>query len=161
MPRLNIALTGICALVAALSWVLIDSRSANGDPGGRVLAQVAPVRSAIPTGLKIIGSHYWEPTMTSCDGDPKTKGWSPVVAQIDFSAQEPAAVLVLNVTKNLVGAGWSSIKYGTENDKPSVTLSKRLIHGRLARAHLSKDVVGDSWTLVAMAPPVGREASNC
>jgi hypothetical protein len=160
-PRVLIVTLAV-VLVAAVGvgawWHLSSNRT--GDPGGRVMAQLVPVISAVPE--QASKSYVWrlEPHQDSCDGIPSTRGWSQVVVQIGFKWRQSPAALFSAMNSHLVPLGWSHKR--TQVAVPLEYLwTKRLTNGTEARLTVDQEYPSSIWQLDAIAPPVGRAASGC
>ena len=114
------------AVVGMVVWWV--TRTTWGDPGGRILAQIAPAASALPgygtadlpwkaspstTGSYLIES---EPHKTSCDGRVGTLGWSSVVVQGRFSFAGTRMQLLREMTPRLAALGWSRVPHVHSTD---------------------------------------------
>jgi hypothetical protein len=163
-----IRFTFCCAFAAALASCSTATAvlTPTGDPGGRVLEQLRPIRNAIPKhGVVINYAHYQEPHMDSCDGRPGTQGWNEVVVQVSFNWNGKNEPLMYFAAVQMAKNGWvvsrpGQVTRGAYTGPPYAGWSKRLQNGTTANASLELEDYG-SWTLIATAPPVGRQVSGC
>lgn len=153
---------GIAVAILVFASVLVFwvFRGGNPDPGSQILRQVASIRSAVPHGVVINYANLDEPRIDSCDGIPSTRGWSDVVAQINFNWSGSPSALVASVNQHLIDVGWVDFEAESNNGQPGGAWQKRLTNRTTARAQLSVEPLG-SWTLFASAPPVGKRVSGC
>jgi hypothetical protein len=145
------------------------STGAAGDPGGRMLAALRPVASAVPSQARMNWTHFDEPKLDSCDGQPETEGYEPVTVQADFSWQESADTVLASVRHALESTGWRwtgtappafpGQNYGTTD--AIGTWAKTLPGGRPATAALSTAAAGTEWSLIAEAPATLPPPKQC
>jgi hypothetical protein len=167
-------------IVALFIWLIWPSAGASGDPGGKVMGQLAPVATALPgygTGAvpwvsdipQSFGASYaikMEPQQDSCDGMAATQGWSQVVVQSRFQWSEGLQALVAYTNPRLAKLGWSATPQPSSSSPQSTLIvptgnwTKTLSNG--TRADLSVTNEGGSlWQLDALANPIGKAASGC
>src|SRR5262249_56336126 len=128
--RRKIVVPAALALAAVLiAWAVAAwSRSAahahaGGDPGGRLMAKIAPVVTVVPGFAH--GHIRWiafpcdscqfpvtyaikvEPRWDSCDGMAGTFGWDPVVIQVGFRWTGSRHALVDLLEERLGARGWA------------------------------------------------------
>ncbi len=158
---------GAALIVALDSWLIWPSAGASttGDPGGKIVNQLAPVVSAVPgygTGAvpwvrelpQDIGAPYAmkiEPRQDSCDGMAGTQGWDQVAVQAGFQWSEGQPALLNYMNPRLTNLGWSG---------GSKRWTKTLRNGTGAVLMVSNEG-GSHWGLVATASPVGKAVSGC
>lgn len=146
------------------------STGAVGDPGGRILAVLRTATSAVPTGAHLNWSHFDEPKLDSCDGQPGTWGHDPVSVQVDFSWQESQGTVLAAVRLALQRVGWrwteptpttfSGQNYGTGD--AIGTWVRTLPGGRPATAALFSDTYAPAeWSLIAEAPATLPPPKGC
>lgn len=154
--------TGAVVLAAAIAvgigWGLMSS--ASGDPGGKVLAQLVPVVSALPSGTSTTYLWRMEPTQESCDGIAGTQGWSQVVVQTAFKWRESPQALFAAMNGRLIRIGWG---HGASQDSspPGYQWTKILSNGTKADLTVDEEPSSSLWQLDAVASPVGKAASGC
>ena len=132
----------------------------TGDPGGRVLAQLSPIRNAIPKRYVHINyAQYQEPHADSCDGQPNTVGWDDAVVQINFkwTGTDTNLNLMYFAETKLAQDNWT---VSQEDSPPYLKWSKTLRNKAAATASLEREDDG-SWTLLGEAPPVGPGVTGC
>jgi hypothetical protein len=120
---------------------------AGGDPGGRVLAALAPAAAAIPAGALVLSRRESEPSWVTCGAG--RSGWSDVGVSVQFSVALPAGQLASSVGDRLAAGGWQS--------GGGAAWTRALPGGGVARAAL--DPAADQagvWWLRATAPPEGE-----
>jgi hypothetical protein len=116
-----ISLAVIILAVGVAVWPRGSARK-GGDPGGRLIAKLAPLVRVVPgfeTGhIPWISfpcdSCKWptryairiEPRWDSCDGTKGTFGWDPAVIQVGFRSTQSYRALVKLLNRRLVGKGW-------------------------------------------------------
>jgi hypothetical protein len=159
------------AVAAALGWFVLGRGTGSGDPGGRIMAQLAPAASSLPgygtarlpleQSPTLNGPYLtkMEPRQDSCDGRAGTQGWSQVVVQAGFIWSGSAADLFGHVGARLRSLGWKADPIGVASE-PSAWWSKRLLSGSAAQASLESSLPS-RWEFVVVAPPAGRAASGC
>jgi hypothetical protein len=175
--RWALAAVVVVVILVAGGWWLFNRTQASGrtqpsgDPGGKVLSQLAPAAAALPgygmpdlpwtthpspTGPYLIKS---EPKRDSCGGRPGTEGWGQVVLQGNFRWPGSHSALVVKVGSGLGALGWNQTPIPGQNE---AIWKKVLNNGSIATAMLSLSPLGDpDWEFVALAPPVGKAASGC
>lgn len=164
-------LTAVLAVILVVGggWALLSRLQASGDPGGKVLNQLAPAASALPgygtsslpwSSQPSLSQPYLiksEPRGDSCDGGAGTQGWSQVVVQGSFRWTGSHDALFVKVGSGLEVLGWHRTPTSGQDE---AIWKKRLDNGSTATAVLSP--LGDpEWEFVALAPPVGKAASGC
>ena len=150
----------IGVVVIFLAWSSF-LRSNTGDPGGRVLSQLTPVLSAVPSDAH--RDYVWrmEPRQDSCDGMAGTQGWGQVVVQSGFNWPGSGQALAVEMDGRLTELGWTLSKTGLSYGQPA--WSKTLSNGKTADLSVSSEgsfTGPSSWELVATAPPVGKAAGG-
>jgi hypothetical protein len=145
-------------MAAGIGWGLMSS--ASGDPGGKVLTQLVPVVSALPTGTSMTYLWKMEPTQESCDGIAGTQGWSQVVVQTAFRWRESPRALFAAMNGRLIRIGWG---HGASQDgsPPGYQWTKILSNGTKADLTVDEEPSSSLWQLDAVASPVGKAASGC
>ena len=155
--------TIVAALVTAAVVVVLWQRFSGpgGDPGGRVLAQLAPTVSALPS---VSSSNYlWkmEPHQVSCDGRAGTFGWSQVVVQSGFKYVGSPTSLSTLMSIRLQRLGWKVNKREGVSSPPSFQWHKTLTNGSHAGLQVQQSFTASTWELVAVPPPIGKRSSGC
>jgi hypothetical protein len=146
------------------------STGAVGDPGGRILGALRTVTSAVPTRAHLNWSHFDEPKLDSCDGQPGTWGYDPVSVQFDFSRQEPPSTVLASVRHALQRIGWRWTEptpatfpgqnYGTAD--AIGTWVTALPGGRPATAALFPGSYARAeWSLIAESPATLPPPKGC
>ena len=119
-----LALAAVLIALAVAAWLRSDAHAhAGGDPGGRLMAKIAPEVRVVP-GLER-GHIPWiafpcdscqfpvayatkvEPRWDSCDGMAGTFGWDPVVIQVGFRWTGSSHALVDLLNEHLDARGWA------------------------------------------------------
>ncbi|HEY5265542.1 MAG TPA: hypothetical protein VIJ40_01885 [Acidimicrobiales bacterium] len=158
--RKGLLLLVILLVIGTAAWWRWSS-SSTGDPGGKVLAQLSPVMTALPAE---VSTHYvWnmEPHQDSCDGMAGTFGWSQVVVQSGFSFRGPPRALFDAMSKRLSELGWKVRSQEGSSSTPNYGWHKTLTNGSYAQVNVQRSLDSSAWELVATAPPVGTVASGC
>jgi hypothetical protein len=151
-------------LVAVLVWPSAAA-STTGDPGGKIMKQLAPAVTSLPgygAGAvpwvsqipKDLGTSYaikTEPRKDSCDGIPGTQGWGPVSVQAGFQWSEGLSALLDYMNPRLTTMGWSG---------GSGRWTRALSSGSGAILMVTNEG-GNHWQLDAMANPFGKAARGC
>lgn len=172
-----LALAVLTALAVA-AW----SRShthAGGDPGGRLMAKIAPMVRVVP-GFEH-GPIPWiafpcdscrfpatyaiqvEPRWDSCDGMAGTFGWDPAVIQVGFQWAGSRHALVDLLGERLDARGWTR---GTDpswsgEDTPIAWISPPG-HSPAAEFDLSfSPVENHQWLAFVEAKPQGQLVKGC
>ena len=150
----------LCVLLASCATASAV-RTPSGDPGGRVLTQLRPVRAAIPKHNVIINyANYEEPKMDSCDGQPGTQGWDEAVVQVSFRWKGKVAPLMSFAAAQMAENRWVVTRPEVTYPQPYIGWSKHLLNGTTATSSLDFEDYG-TWTLIAEAPPVGKPVTGC
>ncbi len=151
------------AVIGIGAWVLTaqPGRLAGGDPGGRVLAQIAPVADATPDGVKVNYRNLSEPQVDSCDGRASTRGWSSVVVQVNFDWTGPPQQVIALVDQKMQALSWARGPSGESDFLPSQEWDKQLTNGTTAHTDLAVSPDPKSWTLITFAQPQGGQVSGC
>lgn len=161
---------GTSPLAGTTTTPALAPAGAAGDPGGRILAALRTVASAVPARARLNWSHFDEPKPDSCDGRPGTRGYDPVSVQADFSWQEPQGTVLASVRHALEGTGWRWTEpapatfpgqnYGTAD--AIGTWARTLPGGRLATAALFSDAYAHAeWSVIAEAPATLPPPQRC
>jgi hypothetical protein len=170
----------LAVIVVLFVWLLWPSAGTGGDPGGKVMGQLAPVATALPgygTGAvpwvseipQSLTASYaikMEPRQDSCDGMAGTQGWSQVVVQTGFQWSEGLPALVAYMNGRLATLGWSASAVPSPSNPSSTVIvptgrwTKTLHHGSPAILSVTNEG-GSHWQLVALAEPGGKAASGC
>jgi len=169
--RKHLAAVLAVILVVGGGWWLFTRLQTSGDPGGKVLNQLAPAASALPgygtanlpwSSQPSLSQPYLiesEPSGDSCDGRAGTQGWSQVVVQGSFHWTGSHEALFVKVGSGLGVLGWHRTPIPGQNE---AIWKKRLDNGSTATATLNLSPLGDpEWEFVALAPPVGKAATGC
>ena len=146
----------VVVIVAAATWLWFAAQP-TGDPGGRVLDQLRPATSALPSDARIAYRNDVEPRWDSCDGRPGTEGWNDIVVQVHFTTAMADADVLAHADAALRHLGWLP----ATSQPVGSSWTKALANGTTAKASLEHEVEQDAWTLFVLAPPVGRRASGC
>lgn len=150
---------------AGATWITTHSPHGNPDPGGRILAGLQTVESAIPADAEVMLRQANEPRWDSCDGRAGTFGWDNVTVSVQFRASEQPDTLVAQVDKVLTGAGWHRVEASGTPLGPAARWSRTLSGPTVATALLSVGTGGPGtrsyWELDAVAPPRGQQVSGC
>ena len=64
------------------------------DPGGRILAELQSVSSAVPDGATVDLRHDVPADWDSCDGRPETEGWNDIQVSIQFRSDLAAEAIL-------------------------------------------------------------------
>lgn len=174
--RRKIVMPIVLALAAALialtagAWIRSHTH-AGGDPGGRLMAKIAPMVRVIP-GFEH-GHIPWigfpcdsckfpvtyaikvEPRWDSCDGMAGTFGWDPVVIQVGFPWNGSGHALVGLLNERLGARGWArgTAPSWSSDDAPIAWIGP---HGHAPMAQFSLDSMpgeAHQWMAVVEAKP--------
>jgi hypothetical protein len=164
-------------LVAVAIWGFTGRNAANGDPGGRVMDQLAPTVSALPgygtaalpwvnqqpQSLEASYAIRIEPFQDSCDGIAGTQGWSHVVVQSRFQWSKSLSALISFVQPRLTELGWSVVSQSRNSNPPSQSWTRTLSNGSRANVSVTQEggPTSSVWQLDAIGDPVGKAASGC
>jgi hypothetical protein len=85
---------------AGAIWITAQSPHGNPDPGGRILAGLQTVASAIPADAEVMLRQANEPRWDSCDGRAGTFGWNNVTVNVQFRASEQPDALVAQIDRS-------------------------------------------------------------
>ena len=159
-----LAVVAVAGGVAA-TWAATHSPHGDPDPGGRILAKLKTIESALPEDADVIVRQANEPKWDSCDGRAGTFGWTKVTVNVQFRSSEQPDVLVARIDKALTEAGWRSADASGTPLGPSARWSRTLSGPTVATALLSPGTRGGDngvyWDLDATAPPQGRQTNGC
>ena len=158
---LALVVVGLLAAAAATAvWHLVrpDPYGAavaalgpTGDPGGRILAQLRPLRSIVPPGAKVEYAQFLEPRADSCDGNPSTVGWDPATVNMAFS--DPSSSPLPHVAARLQQLGW-------QVSEPTVSSWTKVLKNHTS-ASANIDLTDKTWEFVATAPADGPAPMGC
>lgn len=164
-----LVLVALCVGAIAFSLWWSNRAPSSGDPGGRVLAQIAPSASALPgygtpalplrSHSRTLGAYLVEsePAISSCDGRPGTQGWTTAHVSAMFTWTGSKATLFSAVGSRLASLGWVVVPDVRSSDTEHMWV-KTLTDGAQAHAMLTLAPIGTAWTFTALAPPVGPAA---
>jgi hypothetical protein len=151
----------VLATAGVIAWGVTNGsgRLPGGDPGGRIVAQLAPVATATPKGVKVNYRNFSEPHVDYCDVTSK-RGWTFADVQVNFDWTGSAQDLISLVGQKLQALGWilaPSLDKGLLAPVQSWTI--RLTEGSVANATLQvmPAPASGQWNLTADAPPLGRQ----
>jgi hypothetical protein len=162
---LLVILAVVVAGGAGATWITTRSPRGNPDPGGRILAGLQTVESAIPADAEVMLRQASEPRWDSCDGRAGTFGWDNVTVNVQFRETEKPDALVAHIDEVLTGAGWRRVEASGTPLGPTARWSRSLSGPTVATAALGPGTRGDGsgiyWELGATAPPQGQHVSGC
>ncbi|NYJ75882.1 hypothetical protein [Allobranchiibius huperziae] len=78
----------------------------NPHPHGRLMAQLKPTLSAIPSTVHIFGQQFVPPNWDSCDGVKSTYGWDDVTVTAQFDHVKSPDQTVSAINASLHKLGW-------------------------------------------------------
>lgn len=161
-------------LTAGLVYWQESGGKPTGDPGGRELAQLVQAASALPgygtsalpwmTRPRTSGPYLvrGEPHLTSCDGNPATRGWSTVSVQGVVLWSRSSSQLFYRVGLDLATLGWHLVPVPRSSRAVEAMWRMKLTHGARATVVLNLAPTHDhTWDFEAIAPPVGRRVTGC
>ena len=102
-----------------------------------------------------------EPQMYPCDGRPATRGWGPVVVQVDLRWAGSQGLPLGAVGQRMANAGRDHFAQAEATGHVEGKWTRRQSNGTTATAQLAVDAIGSNWTMIAKAPPVGKQTSGC
>jgi hypothetical protein len=147
------------------TWITTHSSHGDPDPGGRILAGLQPIESAIPEDAEVMLRQANEPRWNSCDGRAGTFGWDNVTVHVQFRTSRQPDALVAQIDEVLTEAGWRRAGASETPLGPSTRWLRTLSGSTVATALLSPGTRGGGngtyWDLDAAAPPRGQQASDC
>lgn len=182
VSRHKLAVAVVLVLAAALVTLMVAAwpggAPAGGDPGGRLMAKIAPVVRDVP-GFEH-GRVPWiafpcdscrfpvayaikiEPRWDSCDGRSGTFGWDPVTIQAGFPWAGSSQALVKFLNERLVARGWArgaAPSWGDDGD--AVWISPHG-HAPTEEFSLTSPIPPDKqWTALIEYKPQGQLVSGC
>jgi hypothetical protein len=128
----------------------------GGDPQGQMLAELKPVATALPPDAQVLKREEREPVWTTCDGQPRSGGWTWVDVSVNFETSLPPDAVMNAVNRQLSQAGWKGPEpRGTA--AAGASWGKRLAGGTTAGTQLYSAGKPGVWWLTATAPPMGTE----
>lgn len=111
-------MNGMLLTSGAMSLVVVAVLSACGpsqpkavgdpDPNGRLMAQLKPTLSVIPSTVHVFGRQFFPPEWDSCDGIKSTYGWDDVTVTAQFDRVESPDQTVSAINASLHKLGWVS-----------------------------------------------------
>ncbi len=154
MPLAVVAILGI-------GFVVLKFHHSGGDPGGSILNSLrSQVRSAVPAGATITGSHSAEPVWNSrgCDG---STGWTEPSYGLTFRSNDPPLAVIAFTNHVLTSEGWQHVSvpnYREINDvwikTPSGSATISLQSGQGATAAPGKWSLGGDLPTVKLSKAV-------
>src|SRR5262249_29683247 len=184
--RRKIVVPAALALAAVLiAWAVAAwSRSAahahaGGDPGGRLMAKIAPVVRVVPgfghghipwiafpcdsCQFPVTYAIKVEPRWDSCDGMAGTFGWDPVVLQVGFRWTGSSHALAGIVNARLGARGWPRAAAGWWGvDAEAVGIGWHGHAGAEELALCSPILAGmHQWMVLLEAKPQGQLVKGC
>jgi len=175
-----LALAAVLIALAVATW----SRSAahahtGGDPGGRLMAKIAPVVRVVP-GFEH-GHIPWiafpcdscqfpvtyaikvEPRWDSCDGMAGTFGWDPVVIQVGFRWTGSSHALVDLLDERLGAQGWAKGPAPSWGDDADAVWTGPHGDGPAEEFALDSPTPGQNhhWMAFVEAKPQGQLVKGC
>jgi len=154
----------VAALLVGASLVLSACGHAGGDPGGRVLGELRPVLSAVPSGSSMVkrqkGDSAWESGV--CPDNPHS-GWTEVYVGANFTTNLSHDAVVSDVNAVLVRHGWKRHDIVvTRSQGPVVHWWKHVATGHLADVFAFPVPAGsENWLLTASWEPPGFSLAGC
>jgi len=149
----------VLATAGVIAWGFThgSGRLPGGDPGGRILAQLAPVAGAVPEGVKLNRREFDEPFVDYCD-ETSTRGWTLPTARVNFDWTGAPQEAINLVGQRMQVLGWT-LAPGLNQGflSPVQSWTKRLTEGKVATATLQRTPAPGKWNLTATAPPVGKQ----
>jgi hypothetical protein len=179
-PKIVVPVALALAILTALAvaaWAGADAH-AGGDPGGRVMARIAPVVRVVP-GLEH-GRIPWiafpcdacqfpatyaikiEPRWDSCDGMAGTYGWDPVIVQAGFRWAGSSQALVRLFDERLTARGWArsaGLPWADSGDAIWISPHSQALTTELALE--SPVPPGKQWMALVEAKPSGQLVKSC
>ena len=175
-----LALAAVLIALAVAAWPRSAAHAhAGGDPGGRLLAKIAPVVRVVP-GFEH-GHIRWiafpcdscqfpvtyaikvEPRWDSCDGMAGTFGWDPAVIQVGFRWTGSSHALVDLLNERLGARGWAkgaAPSWG--DDAGAVWIGP---HGHAPAEQFALDPLtpaeNHQWIALVEAKPQGQLVKGC
>ena len=103
-------------VVLALSACADSTPKAVGDPdpNGRLMAQLKPTLSAIPSAAHVFDRQFVPPSWDSCDGRKSTYGWDDVTVIAQFDRVKSPDRTVSAISASLHKLGWASDSGSTD-----------------------------------------------
>ncbi len=151
---------------------------AGGDPGGRLMAKIAPVVRVVP-GMEH-GRLPWiaapcdacqfpaayalkiEPRWDSCDGMAGTFGWDPVIIQAGFQWAGSRQALVALIDERLTARGWTrGAELSWADGGDAIWIGP---HRRVPTEEFALDAPvppGRQWMVTVEAKPQGQLVTGC
>lgn len=160
-PRLVSGMALATGLLASCGGTNVPRPSGSPDPGGQTLTALEQALLVLPPHAQIKGKQASEPRWSSCDGDPKTYGWTTADVVAVFITREPASDLERRARSVLRRKGWKLEADTNTSDGPELAWRKALGPGLVAEATLASEVPLGRWQLNASAPPLAKAASGC
>lgn len=153
---------GVLALICIVVFFVVrHDRHESADPGGHVLTWISGIVGSIPHNSVVIDQRFAEPIQEACDGNEASRGWSDVVAEVDFRSNEPPDILISGISSNLGVQHWRQTSNTSSNGAPAGRWDRDLPNGEAATTQLIRLANHVEWQLTATAPPVGKPATGC
>lgn len=175
VPVLALAAALVALTVAA--WLRCHAH-AGGDPGGRLMAKIAPVVRVVP-GFEH-GRVQWitspcdtcqfpatyaikiEPRWDSCDGMAGTFGWDPVIIQVGFRWTGSSQALVDLLNEQLSARGWAGRAEQSWADNGDAVWISPHGHAPTEEFALESPIPPDKqWMAMVEAKPQGQLVKGC
>lgn len=172
-----LALAAALIALAAATWASTHAH-AGGDPGGRLMAKIAPAVRVVP-GLEH-GRIPWiaspcdacqfpatyalkiEPRWDSCDGMAGTFGWDPVIIQVGFRWAGSSQALAGLLDERLTARGWArGAEPSWADGGDAIWISP---HGRAPTTEFAIEspvLPGRQWMALVEAKPQGSLVKGC
>lgn len=170
----EVLLLALVAVVAAVGiWAATRSAGhSGGDPGGRILNSLQPVKKVIPAGAADIDTITSDSTYsTKCPDNPGGKaGWSAVIVVSNFRSRLPSPDVVADIGNRLARLGWHRVApvwdHNFDQYRPQAAWQKTLFRGQIASATVYQLPVGSgpdigTWHFGANAKPPGYAVPGC
>jgi hypothetical protein len=164
--RVGAVVLAACLIVGLAVYGVVKWTShGDPDPGGRILAALQSIDTAVPAGATGLTRMSAEPHWDSCDGREGTFGWSVIGFYIEFNTTVPAKTLLAIADGRLAASGWQQTGTLSSPLGLSSQWTRTLADGTIARSELSPGTKDNgqtiSWSLYAVAPPHGQLTSGC
>jgi hypothetical protein len=164
-----------CSMAGAMAVSSCGSTMSHpgGDPGARLMADLAPTASVVPGFEQKVpwisppcDSCRWpdtyalkiEPHWDSCYGIASTAGWDPAIIQIGLKGTVPSRDLVAAIGSRLSAKGWYVGASPSWSEDQGAFMTWDFPRGQAASKTLALDspIDGLGWMVVIEAKPMGQ-----
>lgn len=161
LPVKRAAVIGLIVVLNAAACSTAPRPRGTPDPGHKILDELTPVLSLIPSDSAVQYKHAVSPTWDSCDGARSTYGWTDVQVDAGFTTTSVPAVVLARARKMMSALGWREQPAAGTAAREGLVWLRVLDGGTTARAVLNPPGDPAQWSLSASAQPATRPVTGC